>query len=204
MIKICCIVIEQSLFCTWKVVNSSRLITSSSRSSFVHHLQSHLDFRNLSNLARVVHRARCRWSCMSVYEKCPHLAIYIKKKRWVIAHEHFEDKTEKTEKWERYDRVRAAHVDAEEKNRDSFRLDHHRDLTHLLRMRSILIKRRQNEIILNFVIWLIKQAEPAKRKTKQKQKNKKQNQTFSKSNLLRQLASACSERSDASEREEIW
>jgi hypothetical protein len=32
---------------------------------------------------------------MSVYEKCSHLAIYIKKKRWIIAHEHLEDKTEK-------------------------------------------------------------------------------------------------------------
>jgi hypothetical protein len=38
-----------------------------------------------------------------------------KEERWVIAHEHLENKTEKTEKWERYDRVRAAHVDAEEK-----------------------------------------------------------------------------------------
>jgi hypothetical protein len=69
----------------------------------------------LSNLARVVHRARCRWSCISVCEKCPHLATYIKRKRWVITHEHLENKTEKTEKWERYDRVRATHVDAEEK-----------------------------------------------------------------------------------------
>jgi hypothetical protein len=60
----------------------------------------------------VIHRTRCRWSCMSVREKCSHLAIYIKRKRWVIAHEHFEDKTGKTEKWERYDRVRAAHADA--------------------------------------------------------------------------------------------
>jgi hypothetical protein len=69
----------------------------------------------LSNLARVVHKTRCRWSCMSVYEKCSYLAIYIKRKRWVIAHEHLEDKIEKIEKWERYDRVRATHVDAEEK-----------------------------------------------------------------------------------------
>jgi hypothetical protein len=37
-----------------------------------------------------------------------------KRKKWVIAHEHLEDKTEKTEKWERYDRVRAAHADAGE------------------------------------------------------------------------------------------
>jgi hypothetical protein len=71
--------------------------------------------KELSNLARVIHRTRCRWSCMFVFEKCSHLAIYIKKKRWVIAHEHLEDKIENTKKWERYDRVRATHVDAEEK-----------------------------------------------------------------------------------------
>jgi hypothetical protein len=72
-------------------------------------------YEMLSNLARVVHRARCRWSCMSVFEKCSHLAIYIKRKKWVIVHEHLENKTEKTEKWERYNRVRATHVDVEKK-----------------------------------------------------------------------------------------
>jgi hypothetical protein len=148
----------------------------------------------VSNLARVIHRTRCRWSCMSVWEKCSHLTIYIKRKRWVIAHEHLGDKTEKTEKWERYDRVRATHVDAEKESRDSFRLDHHRDLTHFFRMRSILIKRKQNEALLNFVTWLIKQVGPAKRKTK----------TFPKSNFLRQQVSACSERNDASKKKEIW
>jgi hypothetical protein len=55
---------------------------------------------------------------MSVSEKSSHLAIYIKKKRWVITHEHKRNKTEKTEKsekWERYDRVRATHIDAEKR-----------------------------------------------------------------------------------------
>jgi hypothetical protein len=82
------------------------------------------------------------------------------------------------------------------KDRDSSRLDYYRDLTHLFRIQSILIKRRQNKAIFNFVIWLIKQIEPAKIKTKTKTK------TFSKSNFLRQQVSACLERNDASKRKE--
>jgi hypothetical protein len=155
----------------------------------------------MSNLARVVHRTRCRWSCMSVHEKCSHLATYIKRKRWIIAHRHLEDKTRKTEKWERYDRVRATYVDAEKKvetRSDSIIIE----IWHIFSEYEAFWS-KENKTKLFSISSPDLLSRSGLRKEKQS-KNKKQNQTFSKSNFLRQLASACSERSDASERKEVW
>jgi hypothetical protein len=151
---------------------------------------------SMSNLARVVHRTRCRWSCMSVCEKCSHLVTYIKRKRWIIAHEHLGNKTEKTENWERYDRVRATHVDAKEKietRLDSIIIE----IWHIFsKCDAFWSKENKTKLFLIFSSDLLSRSSLRKEKIKTK--------TFFKSNFLRQQIWTCSERNDASKKKEVW